>query len=119
MPYIYANDFIEALKTKHAMGTYSEMVIYVEACESGSIFEGLIPGDLYIYVTTASNATENSWGTYCPGMTPPPPREYKTCLGDLYSISWLEDRYFVTCFLVISDSYMLIVTNYTFHDFLL
>ncbi|KAJ0482853.1 putative legumain protein [Helianthus annuus] len=24
-------------------------------------------------------------------MTPPPPKEYKTCLGDLYSISWLED----------------------------
>ncbi|KAJ0482852.1 putative legumain protein [Helianthus annuus] len=50
------NDFIEVLKTKHAMGTYSEMVIYVEACESGSIFEGLIPEDLNIYVTTAANA---------------------------------------------------------------
>ncbi|KAL9993052.1 putative legumain protein [Helianthus debilis subsp. tardiflorus] len=82
----------------------SFVVIYVEACESGSIFEGLIPEDLNIYVTTASNATESSWGTYCPGMTPPPPKEYKTCLGDLYSISWMEDRYFVTCFLVISDS---------------
>ncbi|KAM0069812.1 putative legumain protein [Helianthus debilis subsp. tardiflorus] len=91
MPFIYANDFIEVLKRKHAMGTYSEMVIYVEACESGSIFEGLIPEDLNIYVTTASNATESSWGTYCPGMTPPPPKEYKTCLGDLYSISWMED----------------------------
>ncbi|KAD6453444.1 hypothetical protein E3N88_08149 [Mikania micrantha] len=91
LPYIYANDFINVLKAKHAMGTYSEMVIYVEACESGSIFEGLIPENLNIYVTTASNATESSWGTYCPGMTPPPPKEYDTCLGDLYSISWLED----------------------------
>ncbi|KAL8238773.1 hypothetical protein R6Q59_015340 [Mikania micrantha] len=91
LPFIYANDFINVLKAKHAMGTYSEMVIYVEACESGSIFEGLIPENLNIYVTTASNATESSWGTYCPGMTPPPPKEYDTCLGDLYSISWLED----------------------------
>ncbi|KAI3828883.1 hypothetical protein L1987_02994 [Smallanthus sonchifolius] len=91
MPYIYANDFIQVLKTKHAMATYSEMVIYVEACESGSIFEGLIPEDLNIYVTTASNANESSWGTYCPGMTPPPPQEYDTCLGDLYSVSWMED----------------------------
>lgn len=67
-------------------------VIYVEACESGSIFEGLMPEDLNIYVTTASNAEESSWGTYCPGMEPSPPSEYITCLGDLYSVSWMEDR---------------------------
>jgi hypothetical protein len=68
-------------------------VIYVEACESGSIFEGLMPEDLNIYVTTASNAEESSWGTYCPGMEPSPPSEYITCLGDLYSVAWMEDRY--------------------------
>ncbi|CAL9156133.1 unnamed protein product [Musa hybrid cultivar] len=91
MPYLYAVDFIEVLKKKHAMNSYKEMVIYVEACESGSIFEGLMPKDLNIYVTTASNAEESSWGTYCPGMDPPPPPEYITCLGDLYSVAWMED----------------------------
>ncbi|XP_024996629.1 vacuolar-processing enzyme-like [Cynara cardunculus var. scolymus] len=91
LPIIYADDFIHVLKTKHASGTYDEMVIYVESCESGSIFEGLLPTDLNIYVTTASNADENSWATYCPGMNPPPPPEFDTCLGDLYSISWMED----------------------------
>ncbi|XP_051129818.1 vacuolar-processing enzyme beta-isozyme-like [Andrographis paniculata] len=90
-PYIYAKDFINVLKKKHAAKSYKEMVIYVEACESGSIFEGLLPNDLDIYVTTASNAEENSYGTYCPGMDPPPPSEYITCLGDLYSVSWMED----------------------------
>ncbi|KAG6483920.1 hypothetical protein ZIOFF_060706 [Zingiber officinale] len=69
------------------------LIIYVEACESGSIFEGLMPEDLNVYVTTASNAVESSWGTYCPGMDPPPPREYMTCLGDLYSVAWMEDRF--------------------------
>jgi Peptidase C13 family len=64
----------------------------VEACESGSMFQGMMPEDLNIYVTTASNAVESSWGTYCPGMQPPPPPEFLTCLGDLYSISWMEDR---------------------------
>ncbi|XP_071696360.1 vacuolar-processing enzyme-like isoform X2 [Rutidosis leptorrhynchoides] len=91
MPNIYAKDFIEVLVKKHAAGTYKEMVIYVESCESGSIFEGLLKENMNIYVTTASNAKENSWGTYCPGMEPPPPPEYDTCLGDLYSISWMED----------------------------
>lgn len=90
-PYLYANDFIQVLKQKHAAGSYREMVIYIEACESGSIFEGLLPTDMNIYATTASNAEENSWGTYCPGMDPPPPPEYDTCLGDLYSVAWMED----------------------------
>lgn len=67
------------------------MVLYIEACESGSVFEGLMPENLNIYVTTASNAEESSWGTYCPGMDPPPPSEYITCLGDLYSVAWMED----------------------------
>ncbi|CAA6656202.1 unnamed protein product [Spirodela intermedia] len=69
MPFLYAAELIEVLKRKHAMGGYGEMVVYVEACESGSIFEGLMPEDLNIYVTTASNAEESSWGTYCPGWT--------------------------------------------------
>lgn len=90
-PYLYAHDLVEVLKKKHAAGAYKEMVIYIEACESGSIFEGLLPKGLKIYVTTAANGEESSWGTYCPGMYPPPPPEYETCLGDLYSIAWMED----------------------------
>ncbi|XP_030945423.1 legumain isoform X2 [Quercus lobata] len=91
LPYVYAMDFLEVLKKKHASGTYKKMVIYVEACESGSIFEGIMPQDLNIYVTTASNAQESSFGIYCPGMEPSPPPEYITCLGDLYSVAWMED----------------------------
>ncbi|KAL7159236.1 hypothetical protein ABFS83_01G014700 [Erythranthe nasuta] len=89
--YIYANDLIEVLVKKHASGTYKKLVFYLEACEAGSIFEGLLPKGLNIYATTASNAEESSWGTYCPGDYPSPPPEYETCLGDLYSISWMED----------------------------
>lgn len=71
-------------------------VFYLEACESGSIFEGLLPNDINVYATTASNADESSWGTYCPGEYPSPPPEYDTCLGDLYSVAWMEDRYFIS-----------------------
>jgi len=46
---------------------------------------------LNIYATTASGPDENSWGTYCPGEYPSPPQEYDTCLGDLYSVAWMED----------------------------
>ncbi|KAL3023912.1 hypothetical protein AAZX31_04G091300 [Glycine max] len=69
-------------------------VIYAEACDiRGSMFEGMMPKDLKIYATTASNAQENSWGTYCLGMDPSPPPEYIICLGDLYSVAWMEDKY--------------------------
>ncbi|KAG6499151.1 hypothetical protein ZIOFF_038907 [Zingiber officinale] len=69
------------------------LVNKIPACESGSIFEGLMPEDLNVYVTTTSNAVESSWGTYCPGMDPPPPPEYMTCLGDLYNVAWMENRF--------------------------
>ncbi|KAF7810139.1 vacuolar-processing enzyme [Senna tora] len=90
-PNLYAMDFIEVLQKKHASGGYKEMVIYVEACESGSLFEGIMPKDINVYVTTASNAQELSFGTYCPGMDPSPPSDFPTCLGDLFSVAWMED----------------------------
>ncbi|KAL5202947.1 hypothetical protein ABZP36_013899 [Zizania latifolia] len=90
--YLYANDLVQALKKKHAGGAYKSMVIYVEACESGSVFEGLLPADIAVYATTAANAQESSWGTYCPGDEQgAPPEEFDTCLGDLYSVAWMED----------------------------
>ncbi|KAJ1264391.1 hypothetical protein BS78_09G259700 [Paspalum vaginatum] len=91
--YLYAKDLVQALKTKHAAGGYRSLAFYLEACESGSIFEGLLPDDIGVYATTAANAEESSWGTYCPGdadgQAPPP--EFDTCLGDLYSVAWMED----------------------------
>nr|XP_011465105.1 PREDICTED: vacuolar-processing enzyme-like [Fragaria vesca subsp. vesca] len=89
--FVYADDLVGVLIKKHEANAYKNMVFYLEACESGSMFEGLLPTNISIYATTASNATESSWGTYCPDMDPPPPPEYDTCLGDLYSVSWMED----------------------------
>ncbi|KAL8196192.1 hypothetical protein R6Q57_025192 [Mikania cordata] len=91
LPYIFADDFIQVLKTMHAKRAYNEMVIYLESCESGSFFEGLLPEDVNIYVTTAANAYENSWATYCPNSDTHLPPGYDTCLGDLYSVSWMEN----------------------------
>ncbi|TVU20161.1 hypothetical protein EJB05_36359, partial [Eragrostis curvula] len=90
---LYADDLVDTLKKKHATGTYKSLVFYLEACESGSMFEGLLPADINVYATTASNAEESSWAAYCSygGQGPPPPPGFDTCLGDLYSVSWMED----------------------------
>ena len=52
----------------------------------------MIDDSLTIYATTAANAFESSWGCYCPGMQPGPGSEFTTCLGDLYSVAFLENR---------------------------
>ncbi|XP_055819309.1 vacuolar-processing enzyme-like [Solanum dulcamara] len=96
---VFANDLVDVLKKKHASGTYDRLVFYLEACESGSMFDGLLPEGLDIYVMTASKPDEDSWATYCGEGTPEdpclvqcPPREFQgVCLGDLYSVAWMED----------------------------
>lgn len=82
---------------------------YVEACESGSMFEGLLPEGLNIYASTAANAVENSYGTYCPDDYHYVPLEYDTCLGDLYSVSWMEDRYGILLYPAISFNMSLFI----------
>lgn len=89
--YLYADQLNTVIRGMAANNQFAEMVLYIEACESGSMFLGLLDDDLNVYATTAANERESSWGTYCPGMDPPPPPEYTTCLGDLYSVSWMED----------------------------
>lgn len=80
-----------ALKTMHSKKMYKKLVFYMEACESGSMFESLLPTDINIYATTASNAKESSWGTYCPPDDKVNGVELKSCLGDLYSVNWMEN----------------------------
>ena len=60
------------------------MVIYIEACESGSMFEGLLSKDINVYGTTASNAKESSYACYFDAKR-------QTYLGDVYSVVWMED----------------------------
>jgi legumain len=89
-PYLYARDLIAALQTMHTKNLYKELVFYVEACESGSMFKTL-PDDLNIYVTTAANGKESSWGTYCAPNDSVNGQNINSCLGDLYSVNWMEN----------------------------
>lgn len=91
-PYLYAHDLMAALQTMYNRSMYAKLVIYVEACESGSMFSGgLLPLDLEIYATTASNPMESSWGTFCPPQDYVNGIELNTCLGDAYSVHWMYD----------------------------
>ena len=44
-----------------------------------------------IFATTAANAKESSWGMYCPPHDKVNGKSIGSCLGDLYSVNWMED----------------------------
>lgn len=74
----------------HVNNMYHDMLFYMEACESGSMFVDL-PDSWNIYATTASNGHLSSWAAYCPPHDKVRGKSIRTCLGDLYSINWMED----------------------------
>jgi len=89
--YLYANDMITALKYMHDNQMYKRLVFYLEACESGSMFENILPNNWEIYATTAANARESSWATYCSPNDKINGKSVGSCLGDEYSVNWMED----------------------------
>ena len=54
--------FDKQLNTLHLM--YNELEFYLEACESGSMFENLLEDELSIFATTAANPHESSFAYY-------------------------------------------------------
>lgn len=88
---LYAKDLHETLLFMHENNMYKEMTIYIEACESGSMFDGILENNLNIYATTAANPHESSWGYYCSPDDVVNGKHIGSCLGDLYSIAWMED----------------------------
>jgi len=89
--YLYANNFMSTLNWMSQNKKYKQMVIYIEACESGSMFEGILPQNISIYATTAANSEESSWGTYCSPNDKVNGKSIGSCLGDLYSVNVWEN----------------------------
>jgi len=83
-PYLYAKELISTLNTMAKGKRFNQLVFYLEACESGSMFENILSSNISIYTTTASNAHESSYACYYDS-------ERSAYLGDLYSVNWMED----------------------------
>jgi len=75
--------------TMHSKKLYKKLVMYLETCESGSMFQGMdTPG---VYALSAANPTESSWGTYCGSDAMVNGQNIGSCLGDLFSVAWMEE----------------------------
>jgi legumain len=88
---LFADDLIKTLKTMHEAKKYKQLVFYLEACESGSMFNKILKEDMNIYATTASSPNESSWATYCSPNDVIDGKSLGNCLGDEYSVNWMED----------------------------
>ncbi|CAF0818705.1 unnamed protein product [Adineta ricciae] len=81
---LHAKQLNETITKMYTQKKYKQMVVYIEACESGSMLEDLLPNNINVYATTASNAQESSYACYYDDKR-------QTYLGDVYSVVWMED----------------------------
>jgi len=88
---LYADTLISTLKYMSSHWMFSKLVFFLEACDSGSMFDGLLPDNIDVYAVTAASDSQFSWAVYCP-----PEEDFVqewsmgTCLGDLFTVSWMH-----------------------------
>jgi len=87
MPYgdpLFASELVELLEEMKERKMFKRLVFYLEACESGSMFEGLLPEDLGVYAMTASAPDEPSFAYYWD-------RDRLVFISDEFSVNWIVD----------------------------
>ncbi|KER21191.1 hypothetical protein T265_10428 [Opisthorchis viverrini] len=83
--YLYAMELNDTLAYMHSKKTFNKLVLYVEACKSGSMFKDVLPSNIGIYATTSAKEDEDSCAIFCFD------KEINVCLADEYSFIWLLD----------------------------
>uniref|UniRef100_A0A2S2QIZ0 legumain n=1 Tax=Sipha flava TaxID=143950 RepID=A0A2S2QIZ0_9HEMI len=88
--YLYADELNITLNSMYKSGKFHRMLLYVEACKAGSLFDGILSESSNIFAVTAAGPRESSWSIYCSGDD-----DNETsiiCLGDEFSVTWIEDQ---------------------------
>ncbi|KAL0207617.1 hypothetical protein P9112_012245 [Eukaryota sp. TZLM1-RC] len=84
--YLYVKPLRETVEWMYKNKKYNKMVMYIEACESGSMFHDWSDdlAKLNVYAATAANPVESSYAHYWSS-------EVSAYLGDEFSITYMED----------------------------
>jgi legumain len=81
--HLFADDFLAILNQLN--GRYAQMMIYIEACYSGSMFVKL-PENIRVYAMSAASPDEPSWATDCePDDDLVHGKHIGTCLSDVFT----------------------------------
>ena len=89
--YLYADELIDAFNIMYENKMYKELVFYLEACHSGSMFDKELPDGIKIYAVTAANPDESSYAEYCSSDAKVNGTLIGSCLGDEFSCRFMED----------------------------
>jgi len=93
-PAMYAPDLQGALTQMHSLGKYKQLLFYMDACNSGSMFASGLLKAPNVLAVAAAKATEESFAAFCPPydkVKSENNRETFSCLGDVMSINWMVD----------------------------
>jgi legumain len=87
---------------------FRTLVFYIEACESGSMFDGLLSSNINILAITAANPSQSSYACYWD-------KDICAYLGDEFSVSWMEnsDGFEIVMNETIQDQYKIVVNETT------
>ncbi|VVC45938.1 Peptidase C13, legumain [Cinara cedri] len=87
--HLYADELNNAFLSMYSNRTFNNMLLYIEACNSGSLFDGILSEFNNIFALTAASPRESSYGVYLIEFTA---TKTLTFLGDEFSVSWMEDQ---------------------------
>lgn len=81
---LVASQLLDTLNKMYKAKTYKRLILYIEACESGSMFADILDGNKQILAITAANPEESSYACYWDDKR-------ETYLGDEFSVAWIEE----------------------------
>jgi len=82
--YLYADDLNKTITAMHDNNQYKQMLLYIEACEAGSMFFNILSSGINVLAVTASDPTHSSYAVYWDSSR-------QAYLGDVFSVNWMED----------------------------
>ncbi|KER20768.1 hypothetical protein T265_10755 [Opisthorchis viverrini] len=76
---LYAMELNDTLAYMYSKRMYNKLVLYVDACSSGSMFRDVLPSNM------GTKEDEKSWSMFCYD------KEIDACLANEYSYAWITD----------------------------
>ncbi|KAK8803334.1 hypothetical protein WA158_001028 [Blastocystis sp. Blastoise] len=86
---VTSTQLIESIQSLHMKHMYKDLVFFMEACHSGSMFKSL-PKGLNTYIFTSSMEGKNAAMSNCPPYDRINGIQMDTCLGGLYDNLWMS-----------------------------
>ncbi|KER18920.1 hypothetical protein T265_12097 [Opisthorchis viverrini] len=83
--YLHAMELNDTLAYMHSKKKFNKLVLYTEACKSGSMFKDVLPSNMGIYVITSATEVEDSCAAFCVDS------KIDVCLANEFSYEWIAD----------------------------